>query len=112
MVSVKDLRCCLEKAAKRDNFKEVVKQASGGPLKGILGYTEDQVVSLDFNSDAHSTTFDSGAGNALDDNDIIIFPGMTTNGSSNRMVDLHGLQGARRPGAPTPARTQEQERSL
>ncbi|KAH0508070.1 Synaptotagmin-12 [Microtus ochrogaster] len=72
MVSVKDLRCCLEKAAKRDDFKEVVKQASGGPLKGILGYTEDQVVSLDFNSDTHSTTFDSGAGNALDD--IIIFP--------------------------------------
>ena len=110
MVSVQDLTCRLEKAAKRDDFKEVVKQGSGGPLKGILGYTEDQVVSLDFNSDAHSTTFDSGAGNALDD--IIIFPGMTMNGSSNRMVDLHGLQGARRPGAPTPARTQEQERSL
>ncbi|KAK7813241.1 hypothetical protein U0070_005146 [Myodes glareolus] len=59
-------------AAKHDDIKKVVKQAFGGPLKGIRGYTEDQVVSLDFNSDAHSTTFDSGAGNAL--NDIIIFP--------------------------------------
>jgi glyceraldehyde 3-phosphate dehydrogenase len=57
-VSVVDLM----KPAKYDDIKKEVKQASEGPLKGILGYTEDQVVSYDFNSNSHSSTFDAGAG--------------------------------------------------
>ncbi|KAB0381305.1 hypothetical protein FD755_009089 [Muntiacus reevesi] len=75
-VSVVDLTCRLEKPAKYDEIKKVVKQASEGPLKAILGYTEDQVVSCDFNSDTHSSTFDAGAGI---DNEF---------GYSDRVVDL------------------------
>ncbi|MEJ1272957.1 hypothetical protein NN561_003816 [Cricetulus griseus] len=54
-VSIVDLTCRLEKPAKYKDIKKVVKQASEGPLKGILGYTEDQAVSCDFNKGWLST---------------------------------------------------------
>ncbi|CAJ0593620.1 unnamed protein product [Cylicocyclus nassatus] len=59
-VSVVDLTCRLKKAASMDDIKKVVKAASEGPMKGILGYTEDQVVSTDFVGDHNSSIFDAG----------------------------------------------------
>ena len=67
-VSVVDLTCRLEKGATYDEIKAVVKKASENELKGILGYTEDDVVSSDFISDPRTSIFDAKAGIALNAN--------------------------------------------
>ena len=61
-VSVVDLTCRLEKGATYDEIKAVVKKASENELKGILGYTEDDVVSSDFLGDPRTSIFDAKAG--------------------------------------------------
>uniref|UniRef100_A0A8C8ZWA0 glyceraldehyde-3-phosphate dehydrogenase (phosphorylating) n=1 Tax=Prolemur simus TaxID=1328070 RepID=A0A8C8ZWA0_PROSS len=68
---VVDLTCRLEKLAKYDDIKKVVKQAADGPFKAILGYTEHQVVSSDFNRDTHSSTFDAGAGITVNNHFVV-----------------------------------------
>lgn len=54
--------------ASYDEIKKALKAASEGPMKGILGYTEDLVVSSDFIGDCHSSIFDALAGISLNDN--------------------------------------------
>ena len=67
-VSVVDLTVRTEKSATYEDIKKLFKNASEGAYKGIVNYTEDAVVSQDFVSDAHTCTFDAGAGIALNDN--------------------------------------------
>lgn len=88
-VSVVDLTVRLEKSATYDEIKEAVKQASEGELKGILGYTEDEVVSTDFLGDSHSSIFDAKAGISLNPNFVKLISWYDNEyGYSCRVVDL------------------------
>ncbi|KAJ5992085.1 glyceraldehyde-3-phosphate dehydrogenase [Penicillium sp. IBT 35674x] len=88
-VSVVDLTCRIEKAATYDEIKAVVKAASENELKGILGYTEDDIVSTDLNGDDNSSIFDAKAGIALNSNFIKLVSWYDNEwGYSHRVVDL------------------------
>ena len=67
-VSVVDLTVRLEKPATYEDVKKAMKAASEGELKGVLAYTEDEVVSSDFIGDEHASIFDAKAGISLNDN--------------------------------------------
>ncbi|MCR9142574.1 MAG: type I glyceraldehyde-3-phosphate dehydrogenase [bacterium] len=67
-VSVVDLTARLKKPATYEEIKKKMKAESEGAMKGVLGYTEDQVVSSDFTGDPRTSIFDAGAGIALSDN--------------------------------------------
>ena len=88
-VSVVDLTCKLEKPATYEDIKKVMKAASEGELKGILGYTEDDVVSQDFLGDARTSIFDAKAGIALNDNFVKVVSWYDNEwGYSNKLIDL------------------------
>jgi glyceraldehyde 3-phosphate dehydrogenase len=67
-VSVVDLTCRLEKSTTYDEIKARVREAADGELKGILGYTEEAVVSSDFIGDSRTSIFDAEAGIMLNPN--------------------------------------------
>ncbi|GBG63224.1 hypothetical protein CBR_g36993 [Chara braunii] len=88
-VSVVDLTVRLAKSATYEEIKAVIKKASEGNLKGILGYTEDDVVSSDFIGDVRSSIFDAKAGIALSGNFVKLVSWYDNEwGYSNRVVEL------------------------
>lgn len=88
-VSVVDLTVRLGKAASYDDICAAVRAAAEGPMNGVLGYTEDKVVSTDFLGDSRSSIFDAGSGIALSDTFVKIVSWYDNEwGYSNRMVDL------------------------
>jgi len=88
-VSVVDLTCRLKTGASYDTIKAAIKKASEGKLKGILGYTEDEVVSTDLNGDTRSSIFDAKAGISLNDNFVKLVSWYDNEwGYSRRVLDL------------------------
>jgi len=88
-VSVVDLVARLEKPASYEDIKATMKAAAEGPLKGILGYTEDEVVSNDFIGEPCSSVFDAKAGISLNQNFVKVISWYDNEwGYSKRVVDL------------------------
>ena len=79
----------MAKAASYDEIKAAVKEASEGEMKGILGYTEDDVVSSDFLGDARTSIFDAKAGIALNSNFVKLVSWYDNEwGYSNKVIEL------------------------
>ena len=88
-VSVVDVTFRLEKAATYDEICAAMKAASEGPMKGILEYVDDDVVSSDFRTDPHTSIFDARAGIALNGNFVKLVAWYDNEwGFSNKMLDL------------------------
>lgn len=88
-VSLSDLTIRLATPASYDEICAAIKEAAEGELAGILGYTEDEVVSQDFCRDAHTAIFDKGAGKALNDQFVKLMAWYDNEwGFSNKMLDL------------------------
>lgn len=88
-VSVVDLTVRTEKSASWDEVKSALKKASENDLKGVLGYTEESVVSQDFVSEPQTSVFDAGASIALNDNFFKLVSWYDNEyGYSTKLVDL------------------------
>ncbi|MCC5645506.1 type I glyceraldehyde-3-phosphate dehydrogenase [Nostoc sp. CHAB 5824] len=103
-VSVVDLTF---KTAKATSYKEIcaaMKEAATGSLAGILGYTDEEVVSTDFQGDTHSSIFDAGAGIELNSNFFKVIAWYDNEwGYSNRVIDLMLSMSQKEKLAPTAA---------
>ncbi len=96
-VSVVDLTVRVKKSASMDAIKKALKEASENGMKGVLSYTEEDVVSQDFVSEAHTSNFDAGASIALNDNFFKLISWYDNEfGYSTKLVDLatyiHGVK--------------------
>ncbi|TXE15086.1 type I glyceraldehyde-3-phosphate dehydrogenase [Seonamhaeicola algicola] len=88
-VSVVDLTVRIEKSASWDDVKAALKNASENELKGVLGYTEESVVSQDFVSESLTSVFDAGASIALNDNFLKLVSWYDNEfGYSTKLIDL------------------------
>ena len=88
-VSVVDLTVVLKKACTYDEIKAAMKAASEGELKGVLGYTEDKVVSTDFVGETLTSVFDAGAGIQLDPTFVKVVAWYDNEwGYSNKVLDM------------------------
>jgi glyceraldehyde 3-phosphate dehydrogenase len=88
-VSVVDLTVKLEKPATYAEISAAMKSASEGDMKGVLGYTEDLVVSQDFVGDTRTSIFDANAGIALNDNFVKVVAWYDNEaGYSSKVLDL------------------------
>ena len=88
-VSVVDVVFRLAKEASYDEIKAAVKEAAEGEMKGILGYTEEEVVSSDFLGDARTSIFDAKAGIALNKNFVKLVSWYDNEwGYSNKVLEL------------------------
>ncbi len=96
-VSVVDLTVRLEKSTSYEEIKKIMKKASENEFKGVLSYTEDEVVSQDFVSETHTSNFDAGAGVELNPNFFKIISWYDNEyGYATKIVDLleytHGVK--------------------
>lgn len=88
-VSVVDLTCRLEKSTTYEEICAAVKEASEGPMKGILGYTDEMVVSSDFYTDSRTSIFDAKAGIMLNPNFVKLVSWYDNEwGYSNKVLNL------------------------
>ena len=88
-VSVVDLTVRLEKSTSYDEIKAAMQKHAGSDMAGVLGYTEEAVVSQDFIGDARTSIFDAGAGMELNENFFKIISWYDNEcGYSNKLIDL------------------------
>ena len=93
-VSVVDLTFTPKRDTTKEEVNALLKAASEGALKGVLGYTDEPLVSIDFNHDAHSSTIDSLETSVLDGKLVRVLSWYDNEwGFSNRMVDTAGVMG-------------------
>jgi len=88
-VSLVDLSCTLQKQVTKEDINNAIKEASKGAMKGILLYTEEELVSIDYNGNPYSSIFDAPLTKVMDGNNVKVFSWYDNEwGYSNRIAEL------------------------